>query len=143
MELVCNFLNALDSFIVAVRKVRFKYRHQGINHHGERFAVLGLTVFKVLDRAQRFLAHVSQILEFRLQGIDFGLQGLVLRGKRLHFFAAHFDKFGMAFLFSLMERFFASRFSLDRLNLATDTFNRFLRLRNNARKAQAKEYLGQ
>ena len=143
MELARNFLYALDCFFVAVREIRFKYRHQGVYHQGQGFGILRLTVLEVLDRTQGFLTYTCQILEFSLQGIDFGLQGLVLCRECLNLFASDLDKFGVTFLFGIMERFFAGCFGLHRLNLATDTFYRFLRLRKNTRKAQAKEYLGE
>ena len=143
MKLVRNFLDALDRFIITVREIRFKNRHQGIDHLRERFAVLRLTVFKVLDRPHRLLADIGQVLEFSLQGINFGLQGLVLRSESLHLLAPYLDELGMAFLFGIVKRLFASRFSLHRLDLATDRLHRFLRLGNNARKAQTKENLSQ
>ena len=136
MEHARDFLDALDRFIRAVREIRFEERHERVDDRRERIGIFCLFAFEEANGAIRLGPCRRNLLELDVERIDFGLQGLVLRRKVLHLLATDFDEFGMALLFGFVHRFFAGGFSLHRLDLATDTFHRFLGNGKNARYPQ-------
>ena len=79
--------------------------------------------------------------KFRLQGIDFSLQGLVLGGESLDLLAAHFHEFGVAFLLGVMERLLTCSFRLHRLDLATDGLHCFLGKSRRSEQSRTEEQL--
>ena len=107
MELVRDFLDALDGFLVPIREVGLEYGHQRIDNLRQGLVVLRLAAFVPADGPHRLLAGFGNVAKFRLQRIDFRLERLVLPRKCLNLLAANFDKLGVTLLFGIVQGFFA------------------------------------